>query len=69
MKMNCDNRFCIYQEEGVCLLKKIELDITGQCKSCILVNISEMALKIGKEILRTHYEMKDASRPKKDTSK
>ncbi len=45
MEMKCENHFCIYENEGFCLLEYIELDIQGQCKECICVNIEEERLK------------------------
>ena len=43
--MNCENFLCIYQNKGACTLKNIELDIQGQCKECIYINIDEKDLE------------------------
>lgn len=43
--MKCENRFCIYENEGFGLLECIELDTQGQCKECICINIEEDKLK------------------------
>ncbi len=47
--MKCENNFCIYENNGVCLLNHIELDIQGQCKECIYVNVEDDELEIMKE--------------------
>ena len=36
--------FCIYEDKGMCLLKEISIDITGQCDSCIYIDIPESLL-------------------------
>lgn len=43
--MKCENIFCIYERNGKCILKKVELDIIGQCRECIYLNISDEELK------------------------
>ncbi len=43
--MKCENCFCIYQENGKCILDEINLDITGQCDSCIYVDIPKKDLE------------------------
>ncbi len=45
MVMRCENEFCIYQEQGECILDDIKLDIIGQCTDCIYVNIPEEILE------------------------
>lgn len=48
--MLCENKFCIYQANNKCKLKKQELDINGMCKSCIYIKIDDMILeKLKKE--------------------
>lgn len=42
--MKCDNYLCIYEENGVCTLDNIELDIMGQCRDCIYINVEEQQL-------------------------
>ena len=42
--MECENLYCIYQESGFCLLKKISLDKVGQCTQCILVEIDDLQI-------------------------
>lgn len=39
--MKCENYLCIYEKDGDCLLKSIELDVMGQCKECIYISIEE----------------------------
>lgn len=48
----CENEFCIYQENGKCILDVIELDISGMCQSCIYINISQEELNKKKKKLR-----------------
>lgn len=43
--MKCDNFFCIYWADGRCILSEIELDIQGNCSSCIYVKIPEDILE------------------------
>lgn len=43
--MDCENRYCIYQENGKCLLSSISLDIIGQCTECIMVTLDEAELE------------------------
>ena len=47
--MNCENEFCVYQDSGICTLESIELDIMGQCKECIYVELDKEFLKIQKQ--------------------
>lgn len=54
--MNCENYFCIYQEKGCCTLENIELDILGQCKECIYVDIDEEELKKKKHKAINRYK-------------
>ena len=44
IKMICENRFCLYQENNVCQVSNIELDITGLCRTCVYVDIDENKL-------------------------
>ena len=43
--MECENFFCIYQEDGKCTLKKISVGIIGQCEDCMYVDIDYEHLK------------------------
>lgn len=42
--MLCENLFCIYYSDEECILDEIELDICGNCKCCIYVDIPEKQL-------------------------
>ena len=44
----CENEFCIYQQQGHCILSNIELNTFGACDSCIYVNIDSKQLKTEK---------------------
>lgn len=48
--MNCENYLCIYQDKGHCTLDKIELDVLGQCKECIYVDINDADLERYKQL-------------------
>ncbi len=43
--MECENEFCIYEKDGICILDKISLDVQGSCKSCVYVNVDDDELK------------------------
>lgn len=49
--MQCENNFCIYCEDGKCMLDSISLDAAGMCLACIHINIDEATLKAEKEKL------------------
>lgn len=51
MYMKCDNELCIYEKDGLCSLREIELDIVGLCKDCIYVDIDEEYLYRQKETM------------------
>ncbi len=53
--MKCENCFCIYQENEECILNDINIDITGQCDSCICVNIPSTDLHKYKKQLRDNF--------------
>lgn len=57
--MKCENYFCIYEDNGKCILDKIELDIMGQCTECIYVNLESDVLKEAKQNLLKKYEICD----------
>ena len=38
--MKCENIFCVYQKNDECILEEIELDILGQCRECIYIDLS-----------------------------
>ena len=59
MSINCENCFCIYEENGKCILDKVELDIMGQCTECIYVNLDDSVLKKAKQKLLKKYEISD----------
>lgn len=42
--MKCENIFCVYQNDGICILDSIEIDITGQCSNCMYTDIPEKDL-------------------------
>ena len=54
--MKCENLFCVYQENGECLLDEISIDIAGQCDSCIYIDIPNSDLNKYKTNLRNKME-------------
>ena len=56
-QLSCENEFCIYQEQGNCILESIQLDIQGNCLDCIYINIDEDTLNNLKEkLLKDLYD-------------
>ena len=49
--LSCENEFCIYQKQGKCVLKSVQLDIHGNCTDCIYIDMEEDALSALKEKL------------------
>lgn len=43
-QLSCENKFCIYQKQGNCILKSVQLDIQGNCVDCIYINVEEDTL-------------------------
>ncbi len=54
MGMRCENYLCLYEENGGCILREIELDVQGQCKQCIYLDIAETELQRAKAEQRNH---------------
>lgn len=63
-KMKCENYLCIYENRGLCLLDSVELDIQGQCKECIYVNISEKGLQYLKTQNKTNLTKRQYNKAK-----
>ena len=36
MKMKCKYEFCIYEENGLCILNNVSINTVGLCDNCIL---------------------------------
>ena len=49
--MNCENYFCIYQNNEKCILDEIEIDISGVCASCIYVDVEPNIISCAKQRL------------------
>ena len=43
--MKCENKFCVYQDEGECVFGETEVDVRGVCKKYIAVKIDDVELK------------------------
>ncbi len=49
--MKCENEFCIYQENGDCIIDDISLDAAGCCTECINISLNKNFLtEIKKQI-------------------
>lgn len=58
LNMNCENNFCIYQSNGECILKEINIDGLGMCTECIYPNIDINILNKAKTDFLKRYEKK-----------
>ncbi len=54
--VNCENCFCVYEENGKCTLDSIEIDINGSCTACVYVDIQEDVLNSLKKQLLESWE-------------
>ena len=43
--MMCENLFCIYWENGECVLDEVTLDCQGKCNECIYIKLDEKEIK------------------------
>ena len=50
-QLSCENEFCIYQKQGICILESVQLDIQGNCVDCIYINVEKDTLNKLKEAL------------------
>ena len=48
-QISCENEYCIYQKNMHCTIAQVELDISGICQSCILVDIEPKTLDLAKQ--------------------
>ncbi len=53
--MKCENYFCVYQDNGKCILDEINIDIMGQCDSCIYIDIPKFELEKYKKLLKNKF--------------
>ena len=42
--ISCDFTFCVYQQNGVCVLSSIEIDGAGMCGSAISIDLPDEEL-------------------------
>lgn len=54
--IRCENRFCIYWKNGLCILDRISLDQQGMCSECILIEMEELARKRARETALSRWE-------------
>lgn len=61
--MKCENRFCIYEDNGHCTVKEISVDSSGMCADCLYPTIDEDTLTNAKQrLLRRYQEQESDSR-------
>ncbi|MCL2576225.1 MAG: hypothetical protein FWE33_07300 [Defluviitaleaceae bacterium] len=48
--MKCEFELCIYNENEVCGLDEIVIDVLGMCESCVIVNIDKKTLDFLKKM-------------------
>ena len=54
--MQCENIFCIYFENDACILNEISLDIQGNCRDCIYIDLDDKTLKAEREKILKRFE-------------
>ncbi len=54
--MDCENLFCIYWEEGHCLLRNISLNMQGICQSYLCVDVQDEILQHARKAMLKKYE-------------
>ena len=47
--MKCENEYCIYNKDYLCILDEINIDSLGMCDSCILLKLEKDFLTNEKE--------------------
>lgn len=57
--MQCDNYFCIYWSKQGCILSNISLDIQGNCRECIYIDINEELLNSERQKSLRRYNEDD----------
>lgn len=57
--MKCENDFCIYNDQEMCMLNFISLDTIGMCLDCITIDIDNEILKQAKTKLLGQFEKYD----------
>ncbi len=57
MKLQCENKFCIYFKSNCCTLDYISLDDVGMCLECILVEIEEEILEAKRNKIIAKYKV------------
>ena len=57
--MKCENSFCIYQTNGICMLDSVEINSFGMCTECIYPDIDEKALNQAKKKLLKYYNQEN----------
>lgn len=57
--MKCENLYCIYEQNGKCILDEIEINSVGMCSECILLPIPIDAADKMKSVKREEFEKLD----------
>ena len=56
MKIKCGNEFCIYFENGSCILDSVSLDEMGICEEILLISAEEKWLAEKRKELLEKFE-------------
>jgi hypothetical protein len=54
--MNCENEYCIYNNDLMCCVENISIDSIGICNACIMVSFEKEFLDKQKEKQREEIE-------------
>lgn len=54
--MKCENKLCIFQENGQCINETIEIDYRGNCKNMIFMRITQDNLNYNKLFSRAKLQ-------------
>ncbi len=54
--MECENVYCVYQNEGKCILEEISIDISGSCSEKIYIDVDADTVQQAKKRLLEVYE-------------
>ena len=60
--IQCENEWCVYQENNRCVMQTVTLDIQGQCQECVYVSLDAEWLQQRKNEARQALEALRESR-------
>ena len=59
MKINCENKFCVYYENSQCVLDSVSLDKLDICEQILIVSVEEELLVLKRKKLLEKFEQSD----------